>query len=269
LAATLQNQPNILIIIATYNERENLPRLVDAIESELPHADLLVIDDNSPDGTGQWCDERSRTDQRLHVIHRAGKLGLGSATITGFRYALGLHGDQAKQTDPNLPSASSNLKTYDLIGTMDADFSHDPTAWPLLLECLTEDFDQTIGVVVGSRYIEGGSIVGWPISRHVASRAVNFTARLLLGLTTRDNSGAFRLYRRRTLESINVNQVESKGYAYLEEILWRIQKKGISMKEVPITFVDRLDGQSKTNIKMGIGVFWHLLMIAIGRVKAE
>ena len=222
---------------------------------------MLVIDDNSPDGTGDWCKERAMNDNRFSAIHRSGKLGLGSATIAGFEY--GLEHD------------------YALIATMDADFSHDPASLPDLIAVLDRedesDVNQTsdssqengviTGVVIGSRYVEGGGIEGWPWTRHVASKSVNFLARKMLGLRTRDNSGAFRVYRRSTLHAIDISQIKSEGYAYLEEILWRINRKRISAMEVPITFRDRTEGQSKTSLKIGIGVFWHIVKMATGRVK--
>ena len=242
-------QTRLLIIVATYNERENLPELVGQLEELLPAADLLVIDDGSPDGTGQWCDERIESDSRLNVIHRPGKMGLGSATITGFEYGL------------------SNDPPYDLLATMDADFSHDPQSLVQLVEFLNTDTDVEFGGVIGSRYIAGGGIENWPLLRHASSRAVNIVARILLGLKTKDNSGAFRVYRASTLESIGVKNVESSSFAYLEEILWRIRKQGIEMKELPITFRDREFGASKTSLKLGVSVFWHLIKIRLGLVK--
>lgn len=239
----------LLIIIATYNERENIPLLVQQLEELLPDADLLVIDDGSPDGTGNWCDERAANDPRLKVIHRPGKMGLGSATITGFRHGL--------KADP----------PYDLLATMDADFSHDPESLVQLVGFLREDSDLEFGVAIGSRYVPGGAIENWPFLRHVSSRAVNVVARLLLRLKTKDNSGAFRVYRVSTLRAIDVEKIQSSSFAYLEEILWRIRKQNIAMKELPITFRDRELGVSKTSLKLGISVFWHLVKIRLGVVK--
>lgn len=239
----------LLIIIATYNERENLPKLVQQLEELLPEAHLLVIDDGSPDGTGQWCDERMATDPRLNVIHRPGKMGLGSATVTGFRYGLEHDAD------------------YELLATLDADFSHEPKSLVQLVEFLASDEKQEFGLAIGSRYIPGGAIENWPFLRHVSSRAVNLVARVLLGLKTKDNSGAFRVYRASTLRAIDVNKIESASFAYLEEILWRIRKQGIAMKELPITFRDREHGASKTSLSLGVSVFWHLVKIRLGWVK--
>lgn len=238
-----------MIIVATYNERENLPELVEQLEDLLPTADLLVIDDGSPDGTGTWCDERITTDSRLNVIHRPGKMGLGSATVTGFEYGL------------------SREPAYDLLATMDADFSHDPKSLVQLVDFLKLDSEQNFGGAIGSRYVPGGAIENWPLLRHASSRAVNIVARILLGLGTKDNSGAFRVYRASTLNSIDVGKIESSSFAYLEEILWRIRKQGIAMKELPITFRDREHGASKTSLKLGVSVFWHLVKIRLGFVK--
>lgn len=239
--------PKTLVVIATYNEIENLPDLVDQVQQHLPNADLLVIDDNSPDGTGRWCDERSQSDDRLHVIHRSGKLGLGSATICGFEYGL--------------------QNSYDLIATMDADFSHAPASLAEMMRTIQLSENAACGLVIGSRYVRGGGIEGWPLFRHLSSRAVNLAARCLLRVPTRDNSGAFRIYRRSTLESVNIDRIQADGYAYLEELIWRIHRANIQMVEVPITFTDRERGASKTSLLIGVSVFWHLLKIGLGRVK--
>ena len=237
----------MLVIVATYNEIENLPELVEQIERFVPEADILVIDDNSPDGTGDWCDQRKETDARLNVIHRAGKLGLGSATICGFRYGLD--------------------HQYDLLATMDADFSHAPESLAELIETIGRPQNDTCGLVIGSRYVAGGGIEGWPLLRHLSSRAVNLAARLLLQVPTKDNSGAFRVYTAQTLRDVCIDRVQAEGYAYLEELIWRINRKGIPMVEVPIVFRDREKGASKTSLMIGVKVFWHLLKMGMGRVE--
>lgn len=239
--------PKTLVVIATYNEIENLPTLVDQLHQYLPKANLLVIDDNSPDGTGRWCDEQANVDSRLQVIHRSGKLGLGSATICGFQYGL--------------------QHPYELIATMDADFSHAPQSLGEMLQTIERAENADCGLVIGSRYVEGGGIVGWPLFRHLSSRAVNLAARMLLRVPTRDNSGAFRIYRRSALQSVNIDRIQADGYAYLEELIWRIHRAGIRIVEVPITFTDREKGASKTSVLIGVSVFWHLLKIGLGRVK--
>ncbi len=156
---------------------------------------------------------------------------------------------------------------YDLLATMDADFSHDPNSLVELVEFLKADRVKEFGGSIGSRYVPGGGIENWPLFRKVSSRAVNLAARMLLGLKTKDNSGAFRVYRSSTLEAICISKIESSSFAYLEEILWRIRRAGITMKELPITFRDREHGASKTSLTMGLGVFWHLVRIRMGLVK--
>lgn len=216
-----------LVIVATYNEIDNLPLLVEQIQQQLPHADLLIIDDNSPDGTGRWCDARSAQDHRLKVLHRPGKLGLGSATMLGFHHAV-THG-------------------YEVALTMDADFSHDPVYLPRLYRRLLADETPPVEVVIGSRYVAGGGIRGWPPMRRWMSRFINVYARWSLGLTVQDCSGAFRAYRVSTLQRLDLRQVRSSGYAYLEELLWRLQASQARMEEVPILFVDRVRGETKIN----------------------
>ena len=217
-----------LITLATYNEIENLPRLVDEILAILPTVDILVIDDNSPDGTGRWCDERANGDTRLHCLHRSGKLGLGTATVAGMQHAIE-HG-------------------YRYVLNMDADFSHHPRHLPAILSGM-EGADGTPGVdvMIGSRYVQGGAIEGWPLKRHLMSRAVNAYARLLLGLPAKDCSGAFRCYRTALLQKVDFAAIRSRGYSFQEEILWHLKRLGAKFGETPITFVDRQRGASKIN----------------------
>lgn len=238
--------PPTILVIATYNEMGNLPALVADLRTRFPSLDLLVIDDNSPDGTGRWCDQTAAHDSRFSVIHRAGKLGLGSATLEGFAAAL--------------------ERGHDLVATMDADFSHAPASLTHLLQAAI-DPAHTYGLVIGSRYVEGGGIEGWPVFRHVSSRLVNLVARRLLRLPVNDSSGAFRVYRSTALQAANVLSVEAKGYAYLQEIVWRLNRADIAMTEVPITFRDRQHGTSKTSMMVGLKVFLHLFRMALGRVK--
>ncbi|MCL4131728.1 UNVERIFIED_CONTAM: hypothetical protein GTU68_017288, partial [Idotea baltica] len=237
----------LLVIVATYNEIDNLPRLVHQLDQLLPDAQILVIDDGSPDGTGNWCEEAANKHPQLSVVHREGKLGLGSAAICGFRWAA--------------------EHDFDLIATMDADLSHAPDS---LVEMVTKmqsaDFADT-GVMIGSRYVDGGGTQGWPWSRRIASKIVNGFARLTLGLKTLDNSGAFRVYRKSALAKIDLPNLRSSDYAYLEEILWRLRRKNVSMAEHPIVFRNREHGRSKTNAMLGIKVFWQILMMGLGRWK--
>jgi dolichol-phosphate mannosyltransferase len=225
-----------LVALATYNEVENLPRLVDEIERVLSEADVLVVDDNSPDGTGKWCDERARVDARLTVLHRAAKLGLGSATIAAMQFALD--------------------HTYDVLVTMDADWSHDPEYLPALVRTI-----DSADVAIGSRYCEGGVIEGWPLGRRVLSRGVNWLSGILLRLPVHDKSGAFRAYRTEVLRTVGLTNIRSAGYSYLEEILWHLNRIGATFAEVPITFRERRAGKSKISLKEAAAkarVLWTL-----------
>jgi dolichol-phosphate mannosyltransferase len=232
--------PRTLVALATYSEIENLPGLVDEILRVLPAADVLVIDDNSPDGTGRWCDERAAGEPRLACLHRPGKLGLGSATLAGAQWALD--------------------KSYDVFVTMDADWSHDPAHLPDLVRA-TDDAD----VAIGSRYCAGGGVEGWSFHRRVASRWMNGLARLTLRLPIRDSSGAFRAYRVSALRRIDLSQVESTGYSYLEEILWHLHRAGATFAEVPIAFRERRAGKSKVSVREATGKLRTLIRLAARR----
>lgn len=232
--------PRTLIAVATFNEIENLPRLVVGIREQLPEADILVIDDNSPDGTGRWCDEQASTDARLHVIHRAGKLGLGTATIAGLRFAID--------------------EDYDFVVTMDADLSHDPSYLPQLVET-AKDPAAPADLVIGSRYVAGGGIEGWPLGRRVMSRCINWYARWMLGLRVRDCSGAYRCFRVDFLRGIDWSVIRSSGYSLLEEMLWLLQRRGARIREVPITFVDRTHGRSKISYREAFSAVWIIFKL--------
>jgi dolichol-phosphate mannosyltransferase len=212
----------LLITVATYNEIENLPPLLDAIWQFVPDANVLVIDDNSPDGTGRWCDEKAAAEPRLHCLHRPGKLGLGTATIAGMQHAV--------------------TQAYDYVLNMDADFSHHPRYLPSLVAAM-----ENADVAIGSRYCSGGGTEGWPAQRKLMSWAVNTYARTALGLAPRDTSGAFRCYRVALLAQLDFSKIKSRGYSFQEEILWRLKRHGARMVEVPIVFADREHGQSKIN----------------------
>jgi len=234
-----------LIAVATYNEIENLPRLVDEIIRAVPHADLLVIDDNSPDGTGAWCDEKRAADPRIHCLHRTGKLGLGTAIVAGMKYAIE-HG-------------------YELFVNLDADFSHDPFAIPKLLAAMDTSDRPPADVAIGSRYIAGGRIEGWPLRRHVMSRVVNRYSRLLLRLPVKDCSGSFRCYRVARLAELDLDGITSRGYSFFEEILWRLARRGCRMVEVPITFVERKRGRSKINFREAISAIGTITKLGLRR----
>lgn len=214
-----------LLMVATYNEIENLPRLVEQVFQHVPDCELLVVDDNSPDGTGQWCDQFAESDSRLHCLHRAGKQGLGSAIVAGMQYSI--------------------EHQYDYVLNMDADFSHDPRYLPELLAGMDRPDSPPVDVMIGSRYIPGGGIEGWPLHRHLMSRGVNLYARWLLSLPPKDCSGGFRCYRTSLLSQLDFSTIQSLGYSFQEEILWRLQRIGAVFAESPIVFVDRQHGQSK------------------------
>jgi dolichol-phosphate mannosyltransferase len=227
----------VLVAVATYNEIENLPALVGAIWDALPEADLLVVDDDSPDGTGAWCEEHSRGERRLACLRRTSERGLGSAMIAGLRYAM--------------------EHDYELVITMDADFSHGPQFLPTLL-----DAAQAADVVIGSRYVAGGGVEGWPLARRLVSRAVNAASRGLAGISARDASGGFRCYRSRALRGLDLAAIRSDGFAFMEEILWHLQRSGARILEVPITFRERQAGRSKANLREALGKLKTILRLA-------
>jgi dolichol-phosphate mannosyltransferase len=234
-----------LVGVATYNEIENLPGLVEEIFRHLPEADVLVIDDNSPDGTGRWADEQGIRDRRVRCLHRAGKLGLGTAIAEGIRHAI------------------ENGYTYYI--SIDADFSHPPRYLPALVAGM-ESAGQAADVMIGSRYVDGGSVEGWPLSRRLMSRAVNLYARTLLGLSARDTSGGYRCYRASRLAGFAWSAMLSRGYSFQEELLWRLQRAGCRVAELPIAFVDRVRGKSKINWREAAGALWIIFRLGLKRV---
>lgn len=228
-------QPRVLISTATYNERDNLARLIADIHGVVPAADVLVVDDNSPDGTGKLADELAAADPRIHVLHRAGKLGLGTAILAGMNYAME-HG-------------------YDYFVNMDADFSHHPRYLPGLLDGMNKH-----DIMIGSRYVPGGGTVGWPLSRRLMSAGVNLVVRLLMRIPSHDNSGGYRVYRVALLRRTNLERLLSRGYSFQEEVLFRCHQAGCRIGEFPIVFEDRRAGASKVNLResarsMGI-ILW-------------
>lgn len=225
---------------ATYNERENIEPLLEAILRSLPQGHVLVIDDGSPDGTGELADAYASRDVRVHVLHRAGKLGLGSAILEGMRYAIG--------------------HDYDFLINMDADFSHAPKYLPDLLAGMSQH-----DVMIGSRYIPGGGVVGWNWRRKFMSWAINVYSRLLLGLNARDCSGGFRCYRVAKLKEIDFEKIYSRGYSFQEEFLFRCKRVGCRIAESPIVFEDRRFGASKINWKEAVSALWTLLYTAVRR----
>jgi dolichol-phosphate mannosyltransferase len=217
---TAENSPRVLVIIPTYNEKENLPRILDRVRSAVPDASVLVVDDGSPDGTGDIADERVRADDRLHVLHRATKAGLGAAYTAGFGWGL--------------------ERSYDVLVEMDADGSHAPEQLPRLLDALAD-----ADVVLGSRYVPGGSVVNWPKRREFLSRGGNLYSRLALGVDLKDITGGYRAYKAEVLRALALGQVESQGYCFQVDLAWRAVQAGYRVVEVPITFTEREIGTSK------------------------
>jgi dolichol-phosphate mannosyltransferase len=228
----MSNSGKTLVSVATYNELENLPALVEEIFRFAPEADLLVIDDNSPDGTGAWCERKRAEDPRVFCLHRPGKLGLGTALIAGMQYAVE-HG-------------------YRYLISMDADFSHPPKCLPALIAGMDPPGGEPKDVMIGSRYVPGGGTQGWPLKRKLMSRTVNLYARCLLGLKTKDCSGAFRCYRVSLLQQFDFDSIRSRGYSFLEEILWRLKRRGAKFGESPIVFVERQRGKSKIDAREAV-----------------
>ena len=213
-----------LIVLCTYNERENLQALVSEIRRYAPSADILVIDDNSPDGTGELAEKIARKMAGVFVIHRQGKLGLGSAVILGLRFARN--------------------EGYDFALTMDADFSHHPRHLPTFIK-LAPEYD----VVIGSRYIPGGGSLNWPLWRRLISRTINLFCRVVLQIRVHDASGGFRCYRLGSVARINLDRISSKGYTFQEEMLLRLHRAGLRFAELPIIFENRTRGKSKADLR--------------------
>ena len=226
-----------IVIIPTYNERDNIFNIVPAVLAQDPSLEVLIVDDGSPDGTGAVADEMSAADSRIHVVHRAGKLGLGTAYIAGFKWAL--------------------QRDYAYVFEMDADFSHPPERIPDFLRAI-----QTADLVLGSRYLNGEvNVVNWPMSRLFLSYSANIYARGVTGLPVFDATGGFKCFRRKVLESINLDEVRSNGYAFQIEMSFRAWKKGFRIIEIPIVFVDRTKGASKMSkriVREAVWMVWRL-----------
>jgi dolichol-phosphate mannosyltransferase len=223
-----QTSPSrLLVSLATYNEHDNLRPLIEAIHQNAPDAHILVIDDNSPDGTGRLADELAAKDSRIHVLHRPGKLGLGTATLAGMRYAI----------DNN----------YDLFLNLDADFSHPPRYIPNLLAGM-KDHD----IMIGSRYVKGGGTENWPFMRLAISRSVNLLVRILFRMPVKDASGAYRCFRVEKLKQVPFDRIRSRGYSFQQEMLYRCRRAGCTMGEYPIVFENRRAGASKVNMKEAV-----------------
>lgn len=225
-----------LVIIPTYDERDNLDKIAQAVLSQGGNVEVLIVDDNSPDGTGQLAEDFSKQNPRLHVIHRGGKLGLGTAYVAGFRWGL--------------------ERGYDLLMEMDADFSHDPKEIPNFIRA-AQDHD----LVLGSRYKGGVRVVDWPLSRLLLSTTAAKYVRFITGLPVTDPTGGFKCFRRGVLEAINLDAVRSNGYSFQIEMSYKVWMLGFRIGEIPITFVDRRQGQSKIShgiVREALWVVWRL-----------
>ncbi len=236
----------VLVAVATYNERENLPGLVDAIFKAVPGAHLLVVDDASPDGTGAWCEETASAEPRLRCLHRPAKLGLGTAAIAGMQIAM----DQQ----------------YDVLVNLDADHSHPPDTIPELVDLVLhgDSLGGRVDVAVGSRYVPGGKIQGWSFARRIASRIVNGMARWMFGLPVYDCSGSFRAYRVGLLAEMGLSSIQSRGYSFYEEVLWRLRVAGARFAEVPITFSERRSGKTKVDFREVVDSVTQLVRLGLG-----
>jgi len=224
-----------LVVLPTYNERENLPKLVDRLLALAEPLEILVVDDGSPDGTGQWVSERALHDKRIHLLSRSAKNGLGRAYVAGFQWAL------------------SN--GYDLIVQMDADFSHSPEDVPKLLAGIRST---QADLAIGSRYVGGIRVINWPLKRLVLSVGASYYVKWITGLPVWDPTGGFKCWRRTTLEAIELHTIKSNGYGFQVEMNHRTWRHGLKVAEVPIIFADRIEGISKMSKKI---VFEALLMV--------
>jgi dolichol-phosphate mannosyltransferase len=230
---TFADLGRILVIIPTFNELESLPVIIGRVRSSVPEAFILVTDDNSPDGTGKLADEIAATDDHVKVMHRLGKEGLGAAYLAGFAWAL--------------------EHNYDVVVEMDADGSHQPEQLPRLLDQL-----RTADLVLGSRWVAGGGTVNWPKSRQFLSKGGSLYTRIMLGVPLRDVTGGYRAFRADTLRKLDLHEVASQGYCFQVDLAWRAVQRGLVVKEVPITFVERVAGSSKMSQKIVVEALWRV-----------
>jgi dolichol-phosphate mannosyltransferase len=228
----------VLVVTPTYNERLNIAPVVTRLRAAVPDADVLIVDDSSPDGTGDVADELAASDPAVHVLHRPVKDGLGTAYVAGFHWGL--------------------ARDYDVLVEMDADGSHQPEQLPLLLSALVN-----ADLVLGSRWVRGGSVSDWPAARMALSRGGNTYVRLALGLELRDATGGFRAFRREVLESIDLHSVASHGYCFQVDLAWRALREGATVVEVPIAFVERVHGRSKMSGSIVREALWRVTQWAV------
>jgi dolichol-phosphate mannosyltransferase len=231
-----------IVVIPTYNESKNIIRIIDKICSVHSSIDILVVDDNSPDGTGDLVKAKIAENIRIHILEREGKMGLGTAYLAGFRYAL--------------------ENNYQVIMEMDADFSHNPEEIPNFLKKI-----ETYDLVLGSRYIKGVNVVNWPLKRLLLSYFANLYTRIITGMDVKDATGGFKCFRASALSQINFDEVKSNGYSFQIEMTYRLWKKGAKIKEIPIIFVDRLEGVSKMSKKIVYEAIFMVWKLKLGIVK--
>ncbi|MBI1350847.1 MAG: glycosyltransferase [Actinomycetales bacterium] len=228
----------IVVIIPTFNELTTLPTIVGRVRTSVPEAHILVADDNSPDGTGRLADELAEADDHIHVMHRLGKEGLGAAYLAGFSWAL--------------------AEGFDVVVEMDADGSHQPEQLPRLLDAL-----RGADLVLGSRWVPGGATVNWPKSRQFISRGGTAYTRIVLGMPIHDATGGYRAFRADTLRKLDLHEVASQGYCFQIDLAWRAVQRGLVVKEVPITFVERTAGVSKMSRKIVAEALWRVTVWGI------
>jgi dolichol-phosphate mannosyltransferase len=230
-----------LVIIPTYNEIHNVQKLIPLLLNSYPLIDILIVDDNSPDGTSDFVKNLTKSNKRVNLISREGKMGLGTAYVAGFKFML--------------------ANGYDTAVQMDADFSHDPKE----IENFLEEIN-SCDLVIGSRYIYGVRVINWPIRRLILSYSANLYSRIITGMPVKDGTGGYKCFRRKVLESINLDEIHSNGYSFQIEMNFKTWKKGFSLKEIPITFVDRVQGKSKMSKKIvreAIFMVWKLRLKSI------
>lgn len=225
---------SLLVATPTYNERDNLPQFVEAVFAVAPQAHLLIVDDASPDGTGELAESIAAKDPRVHVLHRTAKLGIGTAYLEAFRWAL--------------------ARNYELICEMDADLSHDPRYLPELVKAIDAGAD----IATGSRNIKGGDVEGWGPLRHFISKGGSLYARLILGMRLRDLTTGYKMFRRSSLQQLKLDEVHSDGYAFQIEISYRATRRGLRIVEIPIVFVDRRAGKSKMSGRIFSEAAWMM-----------